>query len=394
MRTFSSWLLGAAILFLAVNAQAVVNAPFVRPVGNYAWNATTGSCGTNNLAINPIYLNGNNDQTLGITVEIAWRDLQSAPGVLTTSCLDNLLATARANGLQIVLGLPMANIYANDRSGNPSAPAFAVNAAAHHINLIWDRGGFGPTICTPVTLPLFTDPQFVSYETAFIQQMGEKYSAAWQDVIRGVIIEGLGYATDEVFPTPLDQEAISANCNGLVMSTQFQAAGYTQQAGILTTHAMINTFVRYWPYQTNYFVVVGGPFFPPIDANGNIMNPIPALLDEYPVSDALTYLSTIQPNGDGVAIANLGSLSTGVAVSPSVLITANSKRVAVGTQPTGAICPSGSGCVSLTNYCTLLTIAQTFQFLEPYTVDISAGGYVSAMQTCQNQASTIAQYMP
>jgi hypothetical protein len=199
----------------------------------------------------------------GILVRFGWSDIEATEGVYNWSVIDGLLSLAAASGKQITLGV-MAGYM---------TPSWVYADGAQPFNFVWDVPTFGPALCSVQSIPIPWDPMFLEKWQAFVQAMGERYSA--NPTLVSVMLYGLNFRSVETsLPTSNKQHIRGSrgarSCKGYDYPSLWQAAGYTRTKVEDALFAMQSYYQNAFP-DTQLLAGLNPGGFPPIDDNGNLL---------------------------------------------------------------------------------------------------------------------------
>jgi Beta-galactosidase len=196
----------------------------------------------------------------GLALRYSWDELEPREGVFDWSRLDAQIAAAHSHGKKISLGVT-AGIH---------TPAWVYAGGAHYFTFVWDKS-WGPPICSRQRIPIPWDPLFIAKWTAFVRQLGMRYSESRTVVY--IKITGINAGTQETLlphsrEIPIVRAADACVSNDDV--AEWQASGYSRRKIEQTWLDIAGSFAASFPQSSLGLMLVPGGF-PPIQEEGQLM---------------------------------------------------------------------------------------------------------------------------
>ncbi len=210
-------------------------------------------CLDQNIATNP-YIEG-------VLLGYNWNQIETSDGVYNWSLVDNQVALVGAAGKVATIAI----------AAGVETPGWVYNEGAQSFNVVWDKA-WGFTPCSNQRIPIPWDPVFLAKWQAFVTAFGARYDT--NPTVASVKLTGFNSETAELFlPLSINEQIniVGHVCTGPNYVTQWQAAGYTRTLGEYAFNTIESYFAAAFP-NTPFEAMKGPADFPPIDANGNILN--------------------------------------------------------------------------------------------------------------------------
>jgi len=250
--------------------------------------------------------------TQGVTIRVAWSDVQPNATTFNWTRLDQSVLRAQASGRQLQFGV----------HPGASTPPWVYSAGAAAFPMLWNKP-FSHGNCTTVPIPVPWDPIYLARWTSFVRALAERYDPV--AAVTGVKFAGLNAQSME---NDIPAKNVS-NCGGSGVvwdpSAIWQRLGYTPDRITDTFTTLVSCYNT--AFRNTSVVLMTGNFpWPAIDNSGQLT---PRL--DYQLSAALTVqFGRTAVNGE---VANNG-LSATRAWSPPANLTAG---VPTGAQALWAI---------------------------------------------------------
>ncbi|MGH7841985.1 MAG: hypothetical protein ACREQT_10750 [Candidatus Binataceae bacterium] len=201
-----------------------------------------------------------NSNVDGVAVHVGWNQVETSDGVYSWGALDNAVSQAGGSGKKVTL----------DVIPGWQTPSWVYTEGAKGFNFIWANNGWGPPLCSVVTIPVPWDTVYTAKWTAFVQAFGAHYDT--NATVAAVKILGVN-SDDEETRLPYNDSATIKNGTTSCVSyddvADWQAIGYTRLVVESAWEQIAAAYQSAFPDKALVAVLnVGG--FPPIDDNGNI----------------------------------------------------------------------------------------------------------------------------